>query len=303
MPMKADNEICEYLRQQTFIAFDTETTGLWAPANRIVEIGAVKFQPGDKKPEEFQTLVNPEKPIPPEVIKIHHITDSDVADAPLAGEVMKNFIQFCGPDSILIAHNAPFDISFVGCELDRAEMRFGDNFVLDTADIFRRYFPSLASYSLLSLAQHFSIVDIQSHRALDDAVIVQRLFEIAAPKLGDVKKISDLGNIISTYKMDDWRARNGSGLTVEKIVDIARNNISVELAPDALERMKKCRAMLEKKIEANEIMYGVNTGIGEFSEVVLNDDQVKDFQKYLIYNHSAGIGDPAPITCGVERME
>jgi len=88
---------------------------------------------------------------------------------------------------------------------------------------------------------------------------------------------------------------NGSGLTVEKIVDIARNNISVELAPDALERMKKCRAMLEKKIEANEIMYGVNTGIGEFSEVVLNDDQVKDFQKYLIYNHSAGIGDPAPI--------
>jgi len=208
--MKADNEICEYLRQQTFIAFDTETTGLWAPANRIVEIGAVKFQPGDKKPEEFQTLVNPEKPIPPEVIKIHHITDSDVADAPLAGEVMKNFIQFCGPDSILIAHNAPFDISFVGCELDRAEMRFGDNFVLDTADIFRRYFPSLASYSLLSLAQHFSIVDIQSHRALDDAVIVQRLFEIAAPKLGDVKKISDLGNIISTYKMDDWRARNAT---------------------------------------------------------------------------------------------
>ena len=53
--------------------------------------------------------------------------------------------------------------------------------------------------------------------------------------------------------------------------------------------------MLEKKIVANEIMYGVNTGIGEFSEVVLDDDQVKDFQKYLVYNHAAGIGDPAPI--------
>ncbi len=88
---------------------------------------------------------------------------------------------------------------------------------------------------------------------------------------------------------------NGSGLTIEKVVDIARNNVAVEIAPDALERMKKCRAMLERKIEAKEIMYGVNTGIGEFSEVVLNDDQVKDFQKYLIYNHSAGIGDPAPI--------
>ncbi|PIY07224.1 MAG: phenylalanine ammonia-lyase, partial [Bacteroidetes bacterium CG_4_10_14_3_um_filter_31_20] len=58
---------------------------------------------------------------------------------------------------------------------------------------------------------------------------------------------------------------------------------------------KKCRAMLEKKIEAHEIMYGVNTGIGEFSEVVLNDEQVKDFQKYLVYNHAAGIGDAMPL--------
>ena len=88
---------------------------------------------------------------------------------------------------------------------------------------------------------------------------------------------------------------NGSGLTVEKIVAIARNNEKVELCPQALERIKKCRAMLEKKIDAHEIMYGVNTGIGEFSEVVLNDEQVKDFQKYLVYNHAAGIGDPAPI--------
>jgi histidine ammonia-lyase len=88
---------------------------------------------------------------------------------------------------------------------------------------------------------------------------------------------------------------NGSGLTIEKLVQIARYNEKVELAPEALDRIKKCRAMLEKKIEAHEIMYGVNTGIGEFSEVVLNDDQVKDFQKYLIYNHAAGIGDPAPI--------
>jgi len=88
---------------------------------------------------------------------------------------------------------------------------------------------------------------------------------------------------------------NGSGLTIEKLVAIARHNEPVELAPEALERMKKCRAMLERKIEAREIMYGVNTGIGEFSELVLTDDQIKDFQKYLIYNHSAGIGDPAPI--------
>ncbi len=88
---------------------------------------------------------------------------------------------------------------------------------------------------------------------------------------------------------------SGSGLTVEKLVRIARHGERVELAPEALERIKVCRRMLEEKIEAHEIMYGVNTGIGEFSEVILNDEQVQQFQKYLIYNHAAGIGDPAPI--------
>lgn len=83
----------------------------------------------------------------------------------------------------------------------------------------------------------------------------------------------------------------GTNLKIEDVVNVARHHQKVELHPDAIERIKKCRAMLEKKIIAGEIMYGVNTGIGEFSEVVLNDDQVKDFQKYLIYNHAAGIGE------------
>jgi len=86
----------------------------------------------------------------------------------------------------------------------------------------------------------------------------------------------------------------GAGLTIEDVVRVARNHEKVELAAEAKERIVKCRAMLEKKIEAGEIMYGVNTGIGEFSEVVLSDNQVKDFQKYLVYNHAAGIGDAMP---------
>ena len=88
---------------------------------------------------------------------------------------------------------------------------------------------------------------------------------------------------------------DGSGLTIEKMVRIARHGEKVELAPESLERIKACRNMLEEKIQAREIMYGVNTGIGEFSEVVLNDEQVQQFQRYLIYNHAAGIGEPAPI--------
>ncbi len=88
---------------------------------------------------------------------------------------------------------------------------------------------------------------------------------------------------------------DGSHLTVGQLTSIARHNENIELHPESLAKIKRCRAMLEEKIRAREIMYGVNTGIGEFSEVVLTDDQVKDFQKYLIYNHAAGIGDPAPV--------
>lgn len=86
----------------------------------------------------------------------------------------------------------------------------------------------------------------------------------------------------------------GSGLTTEDVVRVARKGEKVELDPESLEKIKRCRAMLERKIEAKEIMYGVNTGIGEFSEVVLNDEQVKEFQRYLIYNHAAGIGEAMP---------
>jgi histidine ammonia-lyase len=90
---------------------------------------------------------------------------------------------------------------------------------------------------------------------------------------------------------------DGSSLIIDKLMRIARHGEKVELDPQALERIRVCRAMIEDKIRAHEIMYGVNTGIGEFSEVVLNDEQVQQFQKYLIYNHAAGIGEPAPVDC------
>jgi histidine ammonia-lyase len=88
---------------------------------------------------------------------------------------------------------------------------------------------------------------------------------------------------------------DGQRLTIEDVVNVARHGEKVELSPAAVERIKTCRAMLERKISAHEIMYGVNTGIGEFSEVVLSDEQVQQFQRYLIYNHAAGIGAPAPV--------
>jgi histidine ammonia-lyase len=87
---------------------------------------------------------------------------------------------------------------------------------------------------------------------------------------------------------------NGTGLTVEKVVQVARDGVPVALAPEARKRIEKCRALLEDKIQKKEIMYGVNTGIGELASVVLTQDQVEKYQRYLIYSHAAGYGKPMP---------
>ena len=88
---------------------------------------------------------------------------------------------------------------------------------------------------------------------------------------------------------------DGYNLTIEKLESIARGGEKLELEDDCWTKIEKSRRFLEKKIDAGETMYGINTGIGEFSETKLSEDKMKDFQKYLIYNHSAGIGEPMPI--------
>ena len=87
---------------------------------------------------------------------------------------------------------------------------------------------------------------------------------------------------------------DGSSLTLEKLKAIARDREAVQVAEPCWEKISKCRAMLQKKIDAQEIMYGVNTGIGEFSEVVLKGDQIEKYQRFLVYSHAAGIGKPMP---------
>ncbi len=86
----------------------------------------------------------------------------------------------------------------------------------------------------------------------------------------------------------------GRNLTLEQLEAIAVRREKVEIAPEALERIDRCRAMCQEKIDAHEIMYGVTTGIGEFSETVLTREQTRQFQKYLVYSHAAGYGKPMP---------
>ena len=198
---KYDNE---YLLQVDFVAFDTETTGVWAPANRIVELGAVKFRLGQPGTDRFSCLVNPERDIPPEVVAIHGITNGDVQSAETIKPVLERFAEFCGPDSILIAHNAPFDISFVGCEADRVGLPLMGNLIMDTVDLFRKFRPGLVSYSLESLMKDFGLGSVQNHRAADDAALVWRLFELVADDFPRFQTQGEFKRAFTFYNMEQW---------------------------------------------------------------------------------------------------
>ncbi len=197
-----------FMRKQRWIAFDTETTGLWAVSNRLVELAAVRFSLDKGRIDSFQELINPGRKIPDEVIRIHGITDDMVVGSDPAEAVLGRFLDFCTPDDILIAHNARFDISFMACELDRATMTFADNLILDTVDIARRYCPGQPSYSLLSLSRGFGLAQAQEHRALGDAILVQNLFTHMLPQLPAITNLAGLEAAVTTYTMTDGAATN-----------------------------------------------------------------------------------------------
>jgi histidine ammonia-lyase len=88
---------------------------------------------------------------------------------------------------------------------------------------------------------------------------------------------------------------DGHHLKIEDVVRVARGSEPIELHSDAKKRIDRCRVLLEDKIAKREIMYGVNTGIGELSEVVLTQEQVEKYQRYIIYSHAAGYGSPLPV--------
>ena len=195
----------EYLQQIDFVAFDTETTGIWAPAHRIVEIGAVRFRLGESRMDQFQMLVNPERDIPTEVVEIHGITTSMVQSSETIKPVLEKFYEFCGPASVLIAQNALFDISFVGCEADRVGLPLMENQILDTVDIYKQYRPGLDSYSLQSLMRKFGLGTDQSHRATDDATLVWRLFTMVAKEFPVFQTPGEFKRAFNFYSMQQWR--------------------------------------------------------------------------------------------------
>jgi len=172
----------------TFTAFDIETTGLTPVVDRIVEIGAVRFQGGEVL-DTFQELVDPGMPISVGASSVNGITDEMVQGKPTIEEVLPRFLEFLG-DGVPVAHHAPFDVGFLAFEISRLNLRVPDKPVLDTCTIPKRLLPYAGSYSLENLAGFFGIESETFHRALADAVVCMKILNRCVVELGGLGQVS-----------------------------------------------------------------------------------------------------------------
>lgn len=181
----------------TFICFDIETTGLSAARDKITEIGAVKVENGVIT-DTFSTFVNPEMPIPQKITQLTGITDEMVKDAPSQSEAVSAFLEFAG-DNVLVAHNAPFDTSFIAkaCEDMGREYNYTS---IDTVAISRAILTDIKNCKLDTVAKFLRLGDFNHHRATDDAEMLAKIFITLCRRLTDdfgITKTNDINTKIA----------------------------------------------------------------------------------------------------------
>lgn len=156
------------------IFYDTETTGIRADRDRIIEIAA--YDPVNEC--SFEQLIHPGCPIPPDATAIHKITDEMVAKAPPFSLVVQEFLKFCDGDVVLIAHNNDsFDQPFIKAEFTRCGLAFPSWKFLDSLKWARRYRCDLPRHTLQFLREIYDIPANNAHRALDDVIVLHKVFQ------------------------------------------------------------------------------------------------------------------------------
>lgn len=183
----------------TYVVFDLETTGFSAKSDRIIEIGAVKVQNG-KIIDRFSTFVNPEIPIPLRIEKLTSINDNMVIDAPKIEEILPSFMEFC-EGSVMVAHNADFDMSFIAANCERIGLPC-DFTIVDTVAMSRYLIIGLGKYKLDRVAKALGIVLENHHRAVDDAECTALIFLKLCKMLKD-KGINNLDEVNKEGKKSD----------------------------------------------------------------------------------------------------
>ena len=176
-----------------YIVFDLETTGLSNASERIIEIGAVKVENGQII-DSFDTFVDPEKAISPEITRLTSITNEMVAGAPTESEALEQFFHFCDGCDIFVAHNADFDMGFLRTAIRRCG-REEDPVQIDTLVMGRAMYPELRKHKLDTLAEHMGVEQKHHHRADDDARVLAEIFLKMLDELVAEKKITMVSEI------------------------------------------------------------------------------------------------------------
>lgn len=189
-----------------WLAFDVETTGLSPIACRLVELSGVKFHISEGEDSNFSRLINPGEPIPPEVSLIHGINDAMVVDEPTADVVLTEFIDFAD-NTIMIAHNAGFDVEFIKVQALKSKLPLLKNLVVDTLHLAQVVLSDVPNYKLKTLSEHFGFAGSQYHRALDDSIYVKKLF----CELLKLSQIQDLDSLIETGAVQPFDSYGKSG--------------------------------------------------------------------------------------------
>jgi len=191
--------------EDEFCVFDIETTGLSAQSCKITEIGAVKFKNGEII-DIFSTYVDPECPIPQNIVEITGITDEMVKGAPKTEEAVKSFLEFAG-DRILIAHNASFDIGFIKKACEDHKIHFKPTYI-DTVALSRYLNPDLKKHKLNIIADYYNLGEFGHHRAFNDAEMLAKIFGVMCQKLKKegAKDTSEMSRIMGE-KADPLKLR------------------------------------------------------------------------------------------------
>ena len=178
-----------------YVVFDIETTGLSPTKDMITEIGAIKIENGIII-DEYNQLINPERPIPKKIVELTGITDDMVKDMPTIERVLPDFKTFI-EDSVLVAHNASFDTGFLREQFFR-NGEILNNPILDTLQLTRALFPSLKSHKLNTVAKHLNVDLINHHRAVDDARATAEIFlkSMALLNENNVYNFDQINNLI-----------------------------------------------------------------------------------------------------------
>lgn len=278
-----NNEIPLYT---DFVVFDLETTGFSPLSNNITEIGAVKISDG-KITERYSQLVNPNEPIPMKIQELTGITDDMVVDKPRIADCLSDFIEFIG-DSVLVAHNASFDMSFLKENARRNDIEV-NNPVLDTLQLSRILLKNLKSHKLNRIAKHLNINLENHHRAVDDSaatgeILLKFLDMLKSMNYQKLHEINSLAEENLNYKNQ----------STYHIIILAKNEVGIKnlykLVSEShinyfYRRPRIPRSLLEKYREG--LILGTACEAGELFKAIMRgatDEEVKilvDFYDFL----------------------